>query len=72
MPMPASTNAITANAPSTRSCTERDAVSRSTTSVSVATSETGSDGSTRAMIARIDGANVSGGVVDRTAKLRGI
>ena len=44
MPIPASTNAMTANAPSTRTCADRDAVSRSTTSVSVATSLTGSVG----------------------------
>ena len=45
MPMPASTNAITANAASTRTCAARDAVSRSTTSVIVLTSVTGSVGS---------------------------
>ena len=62
MPMPASTNAIAANAPSTRTCTARDAVSRSTISVSVVTSEIGSAGSIRWMIARTDGASASGGV----------
>ena len=35
MPMPARTNAISAKAPMTRSCVDRDAVSRSTMSASV-------------------------------------
>ena len=72
MPMPASTNAMTAKAPSTRNCTARDAVSRSTTSVSVLTSEIGSAGSIRRTIARMDGTSVSGGVDARTTKSFGM
>ena len=55
MPTPARTNAIAANAPSTRSCTDRDAVSRSTRSDSQRTFDTGCDGSARWTICRIAG-----------------
>ena len=70
--MPASTNAMTAKAASTRTCAARDAVSRSTTSVSVATSLTGSVGSTCLMIARIGAATASGCEAVRTTSQRGM
>ncbi len=47
------------NAASTRNCARRDAISSSTTSVSVRTSETGCCGSARSMICRTAGASAA-------------
>src|SRR5262249_15216344 len=60
MPTAASTNAIAANAPSTRTCAARDAVSSSTISASVCTLVRATEGSAPWMIPRIAGASAAG------------
>ena len=60
MPTAASMNAMAANAPSTRTCTDRDAVSRSTMSVASALRRSAVRGSARRMISRTDGTSVAG------------
>jgi hypothetical protein len=71
MPIAANTNATIANADSTRTCTDRDAVSSSTISVSICISVIGTFGSARRMTSRIAPARWAGGTVIRMANAFG-
>ncbi len=72
MPIAASRNATNANPASTRTCTERDAVSASMISVIGRTSETGSSGSALPMMPRTAGASCSSGVDAVTTRSLGV
>src|SRR5581483_3762753 len=70
IPTAAKTNAIAANAPSTRTCVARDAVSASTMSASVCISVIATLGAAPCTAARIDGASAVGEPATRTERAR--